>query len=137
MPAINFRKRYAEAIASGVKISTIRPPRADRRPTAKIGDVLSLYWGMRTKHCTLIRRAVCVGVKQVALMMGELPGEIAVAIEGRTLPRESLELFAHGEGFKDSTDMAEFFRSFYGSYMQGWLIQWDPAQPCSSEEPSR
>ena len=132
MPAINFRKRYAKAIEAGVKRTTIRPPRRDKRPTAKEGDILSLYYGMRTKHCKLIRRVVCTGVDPIALDIERHPDGkygIGIAVRGVPLVYEQLYMLAREDGFTDVSDMAEFFAGLYGTQMHGWLIRWNPETP--------
>jgi hypothetical protein len=131
MPAINFMKRWAAPIVAGVKCSTIRPPRKDRRARARPGQELALYWGMRTKHCTLIGRARCVAVQPISMDM-ESDGEdasIGVVIDGAPLNYLMLEDLARQEGFRDVPAMAQFFAEKYGTQMAGEIITWADFEP--------
>lgn len=126
MPAINFMKKWAAPIAAGVKRSTIRPPRVDGRARARSGQELALYWGMRTKHCTLIGRAQCLSVKPIAMDMEQQDGyvTIGVAMDGLPLSEIGLIDLAFMEGFPSVPAMAQFFHDKYGTTMVGEIIMW-------------
>jgi len=54
MPMISFSGKTAagpfwEQIRMGRKTQTIREPRKDNRPHARVGDICQLYWKVRTK----------------------------------------------------------------------------------------
>lgn len=129
MAAYNFQKQFIEPIRAGVKCSTIRARRKNGylpRP----GDVLSLYSGMRTKACTLIRKVAVEAVVPVSIQV--LPAdrgwlEISLVVCGEPVTGGDKHRFAVGEGFKDPEAMAEFFLRMYGENMNGWLIRWNPA----------
>lgn len=59
MPAINFKRVWADAVRSGDKPCTIR--QVWKRPIRE-GDILYLYTGMRTKQCKKLREAECIAV---------------------------------------------------------------------------
>ena len=48
MPALNFKKQFAEKVETGEKRQTVR---AKRKRAFVVGDKLYLYTGMRTKYC--------------------------------------------------------------------------------------
>ena len=50
MPALNFKKEFADKVASGEKRQTIRALRKDGK-NPRPGQKLYLYTGMRTKYC--------------------------------------------------------------------------------------
>lgn len=64
MPAYGFKERFCPFVIDGSKPHTIR---AYRTYPVKVGDTLSLYYGMRTKNCQLLRREPCTDVKTIAI----------------------------------------------------------------------
>ena len=54
----NFQARFAEAVEQGRKLQTIRAARKDGK-VAKIGEVLHLYTGLRSKGARKLREARC------------------------------------------------------------------------------
>jgi hypothetical protein len=61
MPAFNYKKQFAELVATGRKRQTIR---AMRKRPIKVGDKLYHFTGMRTKQCSqlLPEPTICVSV---------------------------------------------------------------------------
>jgi uncharacterized protein YqfB (UPF0267 family) len=109
MVAYSFQKRFAEPILAGTKSQTIR---ADRKRHARPGEELQLYTGMRTKHCRLIARVQCIGIRPITLDLAE----------------DMPDAFAHRDGFADWEDMRAFWRQFHPGVetFTGVLILWDP-----------
>ena len=105
MPAYNFQERFAPLVESGEKTHTIRKPR--KRKT-KVGELLKLYTGMRTRLCRLLRSAPC---KKVVPILIE---HDSVELEGQTLVGDELDLFAQSDGFKDGADFFKFWCDTYG-----------------------
>ncbi len=64
MPAYGFKKLFCPFVKEGSKPHTIR---AYRKYPVNVGDTLSLYFGMRTKYCTLLRSEICTDVKTIAI----------------------------------------------------------------------
>lgn len=62
MVAINFSPRFADAVAAGRKMQTIR-----QTARARPGQELQLYTGQRTKECRKIADAVCIDCTYVGL----------------------------------------------------------------------
>ena len=105
MPAYNFQPNIALRVVDGSKIHTVRPRR--KRPT-KVGDVLYLYLGMRTKHCQLLRRVECVDIKTIVID----PDTWAVVIDGKRLSWLEVVSFAQHDGFSTQTEFFDFFRRY-------------------------
>jgi hypothetical protein len=64
MPAYSYKRQFCEYVKEGTKPHTIR---GYRKNPAKVGDTLSHYYAMRTKHCTLLRKDTCTAVKTIAI----------------------------------------------------------------------
>lgn len=64
MPAYSYKRQFCEYVKEGSKAHTIR---AYRKNPPKIGATLSHYYAMRTKHCTLLRKDICVQVLTIAI----------------------------------------------------------------------
>lgn len=64
MVAYSFRAHFEAPIRAGTKAQTIR---ADRARHARAGEELQLYTGMRTQHCRLIGRAICMAVSPICI----------------------------------------------------------------------
>jgi hypothetical protein len=121
MAAYNFQKRFAPMIESGAKRSTIRKRRANGyipRP----GDVLTLYYGLRTKHCKLIRKVAVTEVLPIVVHAGN--GCVDVVLEGNRLTDAGVSALARSDGFKDVREFSAFFEHAYGPDLQAYLIRW-------------
>lgn len=85
MPAYNFKEQFCRYVLDGTKPHTIR---AYRNYPVSAGDTLSLYFGMRTKECQLLRRVKCTEVKTIAItdrgtvVMVECPRLDPAEVEG-------------------------------------------------------
>jgi len=118
VPALNFKKKFAEKVKSGAKRQTIRALRKDGR-NPRPGQTLYLYTGMRTKGCQKLREAVCKSVEQISIE--EFSG-VYLKCE-YLIPVEILEL-AKKDGFNSDVDFFEFFRKTHGLPFYGLLIKW-------------
>jgi hypothetical protein len=125
MVAYNFQKQFVEPIRTGKKRHTIR--KNGKRKHAKVGDLLQLYTGMRTRGCQKILEVdpVCNGVSEVIILVHhEIISHIAV--DGFGI--DDLEDFARRDGFKSLSEMHAFFLAMHGAgSFGGTLIEWRPA----------
>ncbi len=99
MVAYSFTRRWLPGIVSGSTRQTIR---GHRRRHARPGEVVQIYTAMRTRHCRLIGRAICVSVESIRIIVGSEEG---VEIDGRGLLPEELVQFARDDGFGGWADM--------------------------------
>jgi hypothetical protein len=66
MPAFSYKERFIPFVQDGSKPQTIR---AFRKYLVRPGQVLSHFYGMRTKHCTrIIENITCSDVKTIFIM---------------------------------------------------------------------
>ena len=120
MPALNFQKRFADAVESGAKRQTIRAPRRDGRPSATVGARLYLYTGMRTKGCRKLGEAICTRTAQFVINPA-----LAIIIDGKVLHSAAAEDdFARADGFDDAPEMIQWFADTHGLPFEGTLIEW-------------
>ncbi len=121
MPAINFHRRFADAVVSGTKRQTIRPPRM--RPV-RVGDMLYLFTGMRTRACRRLGKAVCIGHADISISADGL-----VCVDGIELGPDELARLVRADGFGDDVEgFLGWFRSHYGLPWAGDIIKfsrWD------------
>lgn len=128
MPALNFMAEFASMIEDGDKRQTIRAPRRDGRPHARVGDTIKLYTGMRRPGCRLLREARVVMVKPVVIRSTDMDlGDRRLqAGSGNQYsdPDEFDNDFARIDGFDSFTAMAEWFDSVHGLPFEGVAIRW-------------
>jgi hypothetical protein len=115
MTAINFMKRFADAVESGEKCQTIRKARKNPIQT---GCKLQLYTGQRTSACRKLKDARCSSVKDVEI------GDYYISIDGKSLAPKFADHFARKDGFPDRHAMISFFKNQYGLPFLGVLIEW-------------
>ena len=115
MPAYNFKKQFAPDVESGVKRQTVRPKR--KRPT-KPGEPLSLYTGMRTKYCRLLKNAICKSVDDIEI------GSTYVKLNGKKITIQKINELAKADGFRYKHQFFNFFETQYGLPFNGDLIKW-------------
>ena len=125
MPAYNFRERFVPKILAGTKPHTIRKRR--KHPT-KVGDILWLYTGMRTKGCKLIAGALCVRVEPIVIW--PLKRRIAGNIDF------SMTQLAYADGFEGIDDFFAFFaRTYHDEVLNDFeIIFWDTKRMISSKD---
>lgn len=117
----NFKPAFVDAIASGTKRQTIRPPR--KRGHATVGDELQFYTGMRTAGSRLIGRSICTNSYGVRMQWGDAP--LFTANDQIFTSDKDLNLFANRDGFDNWTQMEAFFVLQYGGdSFEGVLIKW-------------
>ena len=135
MVAYSFKERFIKPIQVGlssVQLSFDPPPKLQtirargKRRHARPGEVLQLYYGMRTKHCRSIGVAKCTEVNDITIWVGENSLGIKIADDyfcGSALVKE----FANLDGFSSEQDMVEFWKKEHGlGRFEGVLIRWDP-----------
>jgi hypothetical protein len=102
MPSLKFQPRFVEAVESGRKRQTIRPPR--KRPIMA-GDTLYLSSWTGSPYRSpvkLLAVAICLSVQPIVIGRGL---RNSVCVSGRELEGwEKVEL-AHADGFKHLDDM--------------------------------
>lgn len=136
MPAYNFKGQFADAIRSGAKRCTIRPPRA-RGHNPEVGKRISLYTGLRTKRARKIVDPDPVVVRLQRIEIDPTGHRVMVLIEhGRGAaystvwePLNVIEVAAVAieDGFAGSLDFFSFFREQYGPEAREYLwIKWAP-----------
>ena len=115
MPAINFKKQFAELVESEEKRQTIRPL---RKCPIKPGETLFLYTGMRTKQCRKLKEVVCKNVSPIVVGPGW------IELNERMLDMEGIYEIARQDGFIETLGFFNFFRKQYSLPFHGVLIQW-------------
>ena len=106
MPALNFQKQFVPMIEDGSKYHTIRRKR--KKNPIKVGDVLYLYTGMRTKQCRLIKDVHCSSVVPVVIY----PKLGRVVLDGKMLALDDVLWFAVRDGFANQMDFFKFFERY-------------------------
>jgi len=104
MPAYNFQLQFVEPILALEKPHTIRPER--KNPT-KVGDILYLYTGMRTKKCKLIATSSCTHVERIGIYLNN--PQPYVLINDYGISTEAFDRLVRRDGFKCRKDFFEFF----------------------------
>jgi hypothetical protein len=128
MPALNFQKQFVADIAAGHKTTTIR---TERKNPIKVGDVLFLYYGMRTKQCVKLCTAYCIFTAEITITENENDFRITCAdhlrqfvFEGKKKKERTTDFIARRDGFDDYQHMVEWFKNQYSLPFTGVLIGW-------------
>ena len=138
MVAYSFQKRFIEPIRTGAKRHTIRNERTGRARHARPGEPVQLYFGLRTRHCSLIAAPLCEAVWPIRIdLEADGFGGQAIRIGGpldavQGIPDGSdPDAFAVSDGFQDWSDMAAFWRKHHPGVIvfEGVLIRWVEIQP--------
>ncbi len=108
---LNFQKRFAPDVKSGVKRQTIRKR---RKNPIKPGDMLYLYTGARTKACEKLGEVKCKSVFPIEMRKCGINGYFP----------ERTEVIAKGDGFKGWAEMRDWFEEVHGLPFDGDLILW-------------
>jgi hypothetical protein len=114
MVAINFKKEFADLVASGKKRQTIR-----ETTKASTGKALQLLQGQRTKQCRKLKDAICKTTCQIRIRRYDIwtsrDGDI-----------KDIQDFARKDGFASFLEMWKFFapRTDDCGEFHGWLIEW-------------
>ena len=105
MPALSFQKQFVPMIEDGSKFHTIR---RKRKNPIKVGDVLYLYTGMRTKQCRKIKDVQCSAISPVVIY----PKLGRVVLDGKMLSLDDTLRFAIRDGFANQMDFFKFFERY-------------------------
>lgn len=144
MVAYNFKERFIAPITKGLGREFIEgwgspiPVRSDIRPKrqtiraigkrrhARPGEILQLYYGMRTKQCRSIGVARCTRVTPIRIMFDDIV--FWIYVDDIQVRREVSDDFARKDGFADVRDMQKFWLAEHknGGKFTGVLIEWDP-----------
>lgn len=127
MPAYSFKERFVPMILDGTKRQTIR---AKRKHQVKEGDILYLFYGMRTKHCKRLKGERCVAVNDIEILQNG-----TVVIDGIKVTDSVLNFFAWSDGFRPegSTEenpagafnlMIRFWKQTHSLPFKGDIIYW-------------
>lgn len=135
MVAYSFKERFIPRIEAGLgiprpdefweknlpKTQTIRA--LGKRRHARAGEVLQLYYGMRTRQCRLIGTVKCSQVRPIVIWHN-----FAIMIGGKIMTASQVNKFAQRDGFDDLEDMRDFWKKEHGDFdkFDGVLIEWEP-----------
>jgi hypothetical protein len=122
MPLLGFQKQFVPKVLSGEKRHTIRKR---RKHPIKIGDVLYLYFGLRTKHSQKLREEICTNVIPMTIRID------GVLVGDEWISAQKIDEFARSDGFEDGTAFFAFWRKEHGLSIDNPLddfdlIQWEP-----------
>jgi uncharacterized protein YqfB (UPF0267 family) len=106
---LGFKQRFVEPILSGRKTQTIRNPRKIR---PKVGEVMHMYTGLRTKYCKFI----CNNHKLISIQNITISAwckanniKVRVSVDKRILTASEIEELAIRDGFDNTADFAWYF----------------------------
>ena len=147
MTALSFKKQFVEPIRRGLvsaypDLAGLRPKRQtiraghvviDRlearsvkgRLLARLGEPITFYCGMRTKHCFKIGAGKCTVITGIQI---EVEAS-RIIVGGKRVPQKEIDDFARRDGFADWKEMALFWYGEHHAAMndfRGVLIEWEP-----------
>lgn len=108
MPALGFKKQFTKPIRDGLKHTTIRVER--KKNPIRVGDILHMYTGMRTKQCEKIGVYRCTSVRPIVIY----PKDKFITLDGYPCSKLSIQDIVHTDGFSNIADFFAFFDENYG-----------------------
>ncbi len=119
MPAYNFQRQFVPMILDGSKPHTIR--RRRKRPT-RVGDMLMLYTGMRTKQCKLIAISECVKITPIDIWIQAS----TILINGVAIGDDEMFALIERDGFKRENykEFFQFFKRYERDVLDDFEIIW-------------
>jgi len=138
MVAYSFKRRFVNPIRVGlsrVSLSFDCPPKRQtirgigKRRHARPGEIVQLYYAMRTRQCEKIGEARCTDVQNILIFVAA--DRIIIGDNPAICIPAGLDTFAKSDGFADWYDMREFWREEHGDLTRlgpfvGVLIEWEP-----------
>lgn len=115
MAPLNYQKRFACLVQSGMKRQTIRAAR--KRPFRR-GETLHHFVGMRTRQCCKLGISVCTRVSDIQIY------DRTVKIDGRVLYPENIERLAKNDGFASVEDFFAYFDFTRSDSFKGQFVCW-------------
>ncbi|HYE33340.1 MAG TPA: hypothetical protein VEH27_18095 [Methylomirabilota bacterium] len=118
---LNFSPRFAEPVQNGRKRQTIRAIRKDGK-VPKVGETLYLWTGCRTKQARKLGEHKCKEVKpvEIHLTFAKVGDLVILAADTPSI----IDFVAQEDGFKDWTEMRDWFEEVHGLPFHGNLIRW-------------
>lgn len=130
MNCFSFQTRFVEPILGGIKDQTIRAP---RKVPPKIGGVMHLFTGMRTKACKRIATVTCTEILKIDISPFYFRGYVWLGANDNatTLSSEpELQAFARRDGFSSSEEMCDFWQASHGALLfRGEVYRWEALAP--------
>ena len=118
MPALSFKKQFADDVESGKKRQTIRARRKDCR-NPQPGQTLYLYTGMRTTSCRKLGEAECLSSEPITI-----EENLSVIVGCDNLFHFDIVKLSRSDGFDNARCFYDFFRKTHGLPFYGFLIKW-------------
>ena len=120
MPALNFKRQFAQLVESGEKLQSIRALRKDGKDP-KPGDTLYLYTGMRTKQCRKLGEGTCYFTEDIYIAE-----DYRVFLNDRgPYALNTVMGIASSDGFKTVADFFDFFKQTHCLSFYGKIIKWE------------
>jgi hypothetical protein len=126
MPAYNFQTRFVPLILEGKKPHTIR--RRRKHPT-KVGDVIKMFTGMRTKECRQFAEARCVKVEPIVLW--PFSKMMTKELTSQAFSKQKVAQIAKEDGFENAHDFFKFFERYGAECLMDFEIIWWDAKTIS------
>jgi hypothetical protein len=130
MGGYNFKPQFERDIMADRKRHTIR---AKRKHPDRPGSILSLYVGMRTKKCRLLKRRMCTRVQDITIRItgkGTMKDAYAldIRVDGERIRPSEIGAFARADGFRSYFDMIRFWLDHHEAHCKpfhGHMIHWE------------
>ncbi len=130
MNVFTFKDQFEASILAGTKLHTIRAPRGDGRPRAKVGERISLRVWTGRPYASRQREFGQATVDRVeGFTMQDTGHELLVRLGGRMVPLEELNPLASADGFGSMIEMADWFSREHGLPFAGLMVRWKDLQP--------
>lgn len=112
---IGFNKQFVSRIKAGTKIHTIRE---DKHNRWKVGIIMHMATGVRTKKYKQFAKKKCIHVQKISIKY--YSNYIHVKIGGRVIPDGEVIRLACNDGFRG----VKYFKEWFSKDFTGKIIHW-------------
>lgn len=116
MPVFGFRPRFAELVKRSEKKQTIR--KNGKRRVEK-GQPFIAYEGLRTKHCTLVKKGVITNVRTILITCN------GTWVNDHRLSPSEGEQIARDDGFITYDEFVRWFGTNHHLPFEGVIIEFE------------
>lgn len=125
MATLTFKKQFAPLVSNGQKKQTIRRKKIVK---FRVGEKLYCFTGLRRKDCKRLGEFKIKSVQTLNFAASmDLP-ITSIIIDGQRLTVMQAYELAQADGFKNITEMTDWFLFHYGKEIYQtdfWLIKWE------------
>ena len=115
---IGFKEQFVPKILDGTKKHTIREDATNRW---KVGRVMDMATGVRTKQYNKFTEQICTGIQTILIIrVSDELNQTIVNVDGRELSLDEIQQLAWNDGFENLIDFWLWFKDGFDGKILHW-----------------